>query len=235
MLGAIRMKIVPLCFAYIRHMNFKISSLLICFLMIGLGTSAQSQPKISTYQNPLPVSFGDPFVLFDDVSAKYYMYGTGGGAKDGFSSYSSKDLVNWESDGQVYYGNKKGAWGIDAFWAPEVYKHNNKYYLFYSAQWGHNPTNELENFKIGVAVADKPTGPFVDISDKPVFDPGYPIIDANVYFEPNGKMYLYYSRCCYKNPVKSEVADWAKQKGWFNEIEESWIYGVELKPDFSGG
>ena len=34
--------------------------------------------------------------------------------------------------------------------------------------------------------------------------------------------------------MKSEVADWAKSKGWFNEIEESWVYGVELKPDFSG-
>ena len=25
-----------------------------------------------------------------------------------------------------------------------------------------------------------------------------------------------------------------KEKGRFDEIEESWIYGVELKPDFSG-
>lgn len=50
----------------------------------------------------------------------------------------------------------------------------------------------------------------------------------------NGKVYLYYSRCCYKHPVESEVADWAKKKGWFDEIEESWVYGVEIKPDFSG-
>lgn len=34
--------------------------------------------------------------------------------------------------------------------------------------------------------------------------------------------------------MKSEVAEWAKNKGWFNEIEESWVYGVELKPDFTG-
>ena len=45
---------------------------------------------------------------------------------------------------------------------------------------------------------------------------------------------MYYSRCCYKHAVKSEVAAWAKQKGWFNEIEESWVYGVEIKPDFTG-
>src|SRR5690606_32247645 len=98
----------------------------------------------------------------------------------------------------------------------------------------YNPTNELENFKIGVAVSDSPKGPFKDIDDKPLFDPGYPVIDANVLFDTNGKIYLYYSRCCYKHPVESEIATEARRKGWFSEIEESWVYGVELKQDFSG-
>ena len=84
-----------------------------------------------------------------------------------------------------------------------------------------NPTQEQENFRIGVAVADKPTGPFKDLSDRPVFDPGYPIIDANILFDDaSGKTYLYYSRCCYKHAVESEVSAWAKTKGWFDEIEE---------------
>ena len=52
-------------------------------------------------------------------------------------------------------------------------------------------------------------------------------------FDKSGKLYLYYSRCCYKHAVESEIADWAKAKGWFKEIEESWVYGVELEPDFS--
>ena len=202
----------------------------------GLGQSPGANSAINpkdTYKNPLPVAFGDPYVL-RAADGRYYMYGTGGGAKDGFSAYSSSDLVNWKSEGQVYYGNKEGSWCIDAFWAPEVYHYKGKYYMFFSAQWSENPTKEVENFRIGVAVADKPTGPFKDLFNKPVFDPGYPIIDANVFFDDNGKLYLYYSRCCYKHPVQSEVAAWARQKGWFNEIEESWVYGVELKPDFSG-
>ncbi|WP_181306262.1 glycoside hydrolase family 43 protein [Rufibacter sp. XAAS-G3-1] len=190
--------------------------------------------KTGMYKNPLPVEFGDPYVLYDAPSKLYYMYGTGGGAKDGFGTYSSKDLVNWKSEGQVFRGNTNGSWDVKNFWAPEVYKVKDKYYLFYSADWRVNPNNEEENFRIGVAVADKPTGPFKHLSDKPIFDPGYPIIDANVYFDPNGKMYLYYSRCAYKHPVQSEVADWAKKSGLFQEIEESWVYGVELKPDFSG-
>ncbi|MGB3773934.1 MAG: glycoside hydrolase family 43 protein, partial [Leeuwenhoekiella sp.] len=189
--------------------------------------------KVETYSNPLDVAFGDPYVL-NDGDGTYFMYGTGGGAKDGFGAYASTDLVNWEYKGQVYKGNTKESWAVSAFWAPEVYKKEGKYYMFFSAQWKVNPTNELENFKIGVAVADKPTGPFKEMQDKPLFDPGYPIIDANVFKDSNGKYYLYYSRACYKHPVDSEVATWAKEKGWYDEIEESWVYGIELKPDFTG-
>lgn len=183
--------------------------------------------------NPLNVQFGDPYIL-RTTGGRYYMYGTGNGAENGFVAYSSADLKNWKREGQVYYGNNKNGWGENSYWAPEVYERNGKYYLFYSAQWKENPGKELENFKIGVAESDKPTGPFVDIQNKPVFDPGYPIIDANVFFAEDGRTYLYYSRCCYKHAVESEVATWASKKGWFNEVEESWVYGVEMKPDFSG-
>lgn len=198
------------------------------------GQENQDQIKSKqTYSNPLSVEFGDPFIL-NDGNGTYYMYGTGGGAEDGFATYSSNDMVNWEFEGQVYTGNDKDSWSISAFWAPEVYKFSGKYYMFFSAQWKDNPNNELENFKIGVAVADKPTGPFKDLKNEPLFDPGYPIIDANVFQDEDGEFYLYYSRVCYKHPVESEISEWAKEKGWFDEIEESWVYGVKLKPDFSG-
>ena len=204
----------------------------------GLFSQSVAKSEEKTYKNPLPVKFGDPYVLYVKGD-KYYLYGTGG-AKHGFAAYSSIDLVNWKPEGQVWFANNKNGWsdstaGWDgAYWAPEVYAVRGKYYMFYSAQWKVNPNKEYENFRIGVAMADKPTGPFIDLTDKPVFDPGYPIIDANVFFNKDGRLYLYYSRAAYKHPVKSEVADWAKSKGWFNEIEESWVYGVELKPDFSG-
>ena len=194
-------------------------------------TTNSQETMSQTYQNPLPVEFGDPYVL-DDGDQNYYMYGTGGGAKDGFATYYSNDLVNWEYKGQVYQGNTDDSWGIEAFWAPEVYKKNDKYYMFFSAQWRNNPNNDLEIFKIGVAVADKPTGPFKDLKNEPLFDPGYPIIDANVFQDEDGKYYLYYSRACYVHSVESEIADWAKEKSLYDEIEESWVYGIELAPDF---
>lgn len=210
-----------------------------CFITAAFVVSFNSFAQVvskaaqATYKNPLPVTLADPFVLYDKEEKVYFMYGTGDADK-GFPGYSSPDLVHWKFEGQVYYGNNENGWGTGSYWAPEVYKVKNRYYMFYSAQWKNNPTNELENFRIGVAVSDRPTGPFVDVSKQPVFDPGYPIIDADVYFDDNGKVYLYYSRCCYKHAVKSDIADWAKQKGWYEEIEESWVYGVEIKDDFSG-
>ncbi len=190
-----------------------------------------SEIKMAEFTNPLDVEFGDPYIL-DDGNGAFYMYGTGGGAKDGFATYSSADLVDWKFEGQVYYGNTENSWNLKNFWAPEVYKIDGQYFLFYSADKKDNPSNELETFSIGVAVSDSPKGPFVDIKNEPLFDPGYPIIDANVFQDDDGKYYLYYSRACYKHEVESEIARWAKKTGLYDEIEESWVYGVQLAQDF---
>ena len=186
----------------------------------------------TSWDNPLPLKFGDPFLLHAS-DGKYYMYGTS--MEDGFEAYVSDSLSNWQPCGRVYQGGQADQWNVNCFWAPEVYERNGKYYMFFSANYKENPTNEGENFKIGVAVSDSPAGPFKDLYNRPIFNPEYPIIDANVYFdEKTGKCYLYFSRCCYKHSVKSEIADKLKADGVYDNIEESWVYGVEMKPDFSG-
>lgn len=201
------------------------------FLLMGCWQLFFSTSQAQS-NNPLDVAFGDPFVLYDQETDAYYMYGTGG-VEHGFVAYSSKDLKQWEHRGTVYTAQQDKSWGTKDFWAPEVYKRGGKYYMFYSAHWKENPNDELENYRIGIAASTHPTGPFIDLTGRPLFDPGYPIIDGNVYSAEDGRLYLYYSRCCYKNPVQSEIAAWAKQQGMYDEIEESWIYGVELASDFS--
>jgi len=187
--------------------------------------------KALTYSNPLAVSLGDPYVFLAS-DGRYYMYGTDETGKlEGFGAYSSDNLRDWKYEGSVYKGNSTNSWTLRNFWAPEVYERRGKFYMFFSADWKYNPTHEDENFRIGIAVADKPTGPFTDLSDKPLFDPGYPVIDANI-LSFKGRSYLYYSRCCYKNPVESEVSAWAKKLNLFQTIEESWVYGVEIASDF---
>lgn len=70
--------------------------------------SAAEEPEL-TYSNPLSVQFGDPYVLLAS-DGRYYMYGTGAGAVDGFCAYSSDDLIHWKSEGQVYRGNTPDSW-----------------------------------------------------------------------------------------------------------------------------
>lgn len=217
-------------------MNYKSITLTLCLMASLALTSCISYKYEKNYtlswSNPLPLKFGDPFLLHAS-DGKYYMYGTS--LEDGFEAYVSDSLSNWQPCGKVYQGGQADQWNVDCFWAPEVYERDGKYYMFFSANYKENPTNEGENFKIGVAVSDSPAGPFKDLYDRPIFNPEYPIIDANVYFDDEtGRCYLYFSRCCYKHSVESEIADSLKAAGVYDNIEESWVYGVEMKPDFSG-
>ena len=223
-----------------KHTLF-LSSLVLALLVAGCkgtpksasSTEAEGEPMATAESyNPLPIRLGDPFILHASDGC-YYMYGTSLG--DGFEAFVSTDLKAWEPCGQVYRGGTDGQWNVDCFWAPEVYERDGRYYMFYSSNAKDNPTNEGENFRIGVAVSDSPKGPFTDYLDRPVFNPPYPIIDADVFFDDaTGRCYLYFSRCCYKHAVESELAQKVRAEGGFSEIEESWVYGVELKPDFSG-
>lgn len=201
----------------------------LCVLLIAT-TAIAASPCID---NPIPLKFGDPFLLHAS-DGNYYMYGTS--LADGFEAFVSDDnLQTWKSVGQVYKGAQPGQWNENCFWAPEVYERDGRYYLFFSANSRNNPTAEEENFKLGVAVADSPAGPFVDLYNRPIFEIEYPVIDANVFFDDaSGRAYIYFSRCCYKHPVESEIARKLRKEGVYDNIEESWVYGVELKPDFSG-
>lgn len=203
----------------------------------GKGTSSQDV-SADTYCNPLYdtdgnlVTFGDPYIL-KASDGRFYMYGTTDYTFMDHHCYSSDDLVNWKHEG-ICYVPSDSTWTTDTFWAPEVYEHDGKFYMFHSSNWKENPNGEEEIFRIGVAVADKPTGPFKEMYDQPIFDSKYPIIDANLLFDEDGKIYFYYSRCCYKHPVDSELSELLKKEGKADEVQESWIYGVEIKPDFSG-
>lgn len=169
----------------------------------------------NAYQNPFPFPIADPYVLLAP-DGLYYLYGSS--ETNSFCAHVSPDLSRFESIGPVYRTTPTG-WCADSLWAPECYFFHGLYYLFFSANWRENPNHEKENFRIGVAVSESPRGPFYDLMNRPLFDPGYPVIDANVFFEA-GRYYIFYSRCCYKHKV--------------GDYEESWIYGAALKSDFSG-
>lgn len=162
-----------------------------------------------TYQNPLPIkNIGDPFVL-RAPDGTYYCYATS--AADGFKAWRSDDLVRWEDIGYVYR-RREDSWGESDFWAPEVVLHNGTYFMHYSARWGKN-----QSLRIGVAAAESPAGPFVDLANRPMFDFGYAAIDGHVLLDEDGRKYFYYSRDCSENVLGGR--------------HESHLYVAELDDD----
>lgn len=124
------------------------------------------------------VLFGDPFVLVENGT--YYMYGTS--HKDGIEVYRSKDMINWEGPCGMRGGlalHKDDVWGEKWFWAPEIVKIDNKFYMFYSA-----------DERSAVAVSDSPLGPFTQEVQKPLLD--FKAIDGSMFIDTNEKNYYYF-------------------------------------------
>jgi beta-xylosidase len=124
----------------------------------------------------------------------YYLYATDDASNSGtywdsttWRVYSSKDLKTWKDDG-AFLGVTVFKWAKpDAkAWAPEAAYRNGKYY-FYAPVGGD---------KIGVAVADRPEGPFTDAIGAPLVDKardanaGAEPIDPQVLIDDDGQAYM---------------------------------------------
>lgn len=127
-----------------------------------------------TYPNPVCVG-ADPFVLL--VDGTYYHYATND--PDGYHVQVSTDLIHWEDRG--YCLHKNDVQGEKWFWAPEILATHGKYYMVYTA-----------DEHLGLAIADAPTGPFVQkkkgwLSERHA-------IDGHLEVGADGCVYLYYVR-----------------------------------------
>ncbi|MGI8884282.1 MAG: glycoside hydrolase family 43 protein, partial [Pyrinomonadaceae bacterium] len=133
------------------------------------------------YLNPVyPNSFPDPFVL--KFRGEYYAYCTDF-APDGkvFNILHSRDLVNWRETGGAMNPLTDNQ---PFYWAPEVFYHNGKFYLYYSV--GNETLMEIR-----VAVSEKPDGGFVDSGHKLTTEEF--AIDAHVFEDEGGERYLFYA------------------------------------------
>lgn len=150
----------------------------------------------STANNPvLEGYYADPDILYSEKTKRYYIYPTSDGFTGWsgyyFKTFSSDNLKDWKDEAVILDLKKDVSWADRNAWAPCIIekkvKGNYKYYYYFSAAQ-----------KIGVAVADNPTGPFVDsgkalIDFKPEGVKDGQEIDPEVFADPKtGKSYLYW-------------------------------------------
>ena len=129
---------------------------------------------ISCFADAVPLA--DPFILFHEN--KYYAYGTYAG--DGIAVFVSEDLKNWNPAGLAL--SRDDVWGNHSFWAPEVYKVDDGFLMYYSAEE-----------HICAAKSDSPLGPFVQDDKKPMIQ-NEKAIDHTLFVDDDGTPWIFFVR-----------------------------------------
>lgn len=143
--------------------------------------------QIITYKNPIINSYlADPNILYEN--GWYYFFATGE-ARDGrfVPIYKSKNLSQWEFIRGAVKNGEKTDWNYKHFWAPEVIKIKDKFYLYYTASPDESPQNSGN--RIGLAIADKIEGPYTNYG---VIVP-HGAIDPHPVFDKDDRMYIFYT------------------------------------------
>ena len=160
------------------------------------GKTKKVDVSLQSAGNPVLDGFyADPEIIFSEQYQKYYLYPTSDGfykwSGTFFEVFESDDLVHWQNKGTILDLKKDVDWADGNAWAPCAIETKTddgyKYYYYFTAAK-----------KIGVAVGDQPTGPFVDSGEALIdfklegINRGIEI-DPDVFHDPqSGKNYLYW-------------------------------------------
>ncbi len=173
------------------------------FLLFASLLSAQStNTSNKTSGNPVfPGWYADPEgVVFDKTYWIYPTYSDKYEKQVFFDAFSSPDLIKWTKHSHIL-DTAAVKWAKKAMWAPAIVEKDGKYYFFFGA----NDVHEGEIGGIGVAVADKPEGPYKDLLGKPLIGEihnGAQPIDQFVFKDKDGQYYMIYGGWSHCNIAK---------------------------------
>lgn len=146
------------------------------------------------YADPEGVVFGKRYWIYPTYSDVY--------EKQVFlDAFSSRDLIRWKKHTRIL-DTSAVKWAHKAMWAPAIVRKDGRYFLFFAAN---DIQNDAETGGIGVAVADRPEGPFTDYLGKPLLDKfhnGAQPIDQFVFQDKDGQYYMIYGGWRHCNIVR---------------------------------
>jgi beta-xylosidase len=171
-----------------KEMMMKCKLALLVLMATGSALKAQYIDTLHAPKPVLPGLYADPNIAVFDH--KFYIYPTTDGIEgwgaSSFTCWSSGNLTDWKNEGVILDLPTDLTWAKIHAWAPTIAFKNNKYYYYYTA-----------DVNIGVAVADKPTGPFKDPLHRPLIAKGTrrgQMIDPMVFVDDDGSAYLYFGQ-----------------------------------------
>jgi len=117
--------------------------------------------------------------------------------------FSSENLTDWTDHGMIVTQNKVPWVRPDSYsmWAPDCVEKNGKYYFYFPSA-----PKSGRGFAVGVAIADRPEGPFIP-EPEPIN--GINGIDPCVLQASDGNAYIFWGngRCAKLKPNMKELAD----------------------------
>ena len=118
--------------------------------------------------------------------------------------FSSENLVDWTDHGMIVTQNKV-PWvrpNSYSMWAPDCVERNGKYYFYFPSA----PNGAMRGFGVGVAIADRPEGPFIP-EPEPI--KGINGIDPCVLLASDGNAYIFWGagRCAKLKENMKELAE----------------------------
>lgn len=184
------------------------------FPMLLAVVAAGCSPKVTsqsdgrtTAGNPLfPGWYADPEgTVFDKQVWVYPTYSAKYNEQVFFDAFSSSDLVHWQKHERIL-DTAAIKWARRAMWAPAIVEKEGRYYFFFGAN---DIQNNTQSGGIGVAVSDRPEGPFRDYLGRPLIDKFYngaQPIDQFVFKDADGQYYIFYGgwRHCNVAKLKSD-------------------------------
>lgn len=208
----------------------KVAFAAILFLLAGSAVAQNIRPDYKSqnlsgnpviegwYADPEGVIYGDEFWIFPTWSDEWKQYTPSKLTatqkelqkntinpqylkQTYLDAFSSKDLITWTKHPRVL-DVEDISWAAYSIWAPSVIHANNQYYLFFGAN---DIQSNEETGGIGVAIADRPEGPYRDALGKPLissFHNGAQPIDQFVFQDDDGQAYLYYGGWRHCNVVR---------------------------------
>lgn len=126
------------------------------------------------YADPQIRMFGKSYWIFPTYSCSFK-------EQTFMDVFSSDDLKAWTKHPKAL-DIKDVSWARGALWAPDAYENAGRYYVFFSANDAYPVGGERKDGEpqaepgigryggIGVAVADRPEGPYRDLIGKPLID-----------------------------------------------------------------
>lgn len=208
---------------------------IIIFLVQSCATSKNPIITDVFTADPAPLVYNDTLYLYtghDGATVEDTNY-----KMPDWYVFSTTDMVNWTNHG-ARLSPKTFSWATgDAYAAHTVYK-NGKFYWFVST-FHKEDENSKGGAAIGVAVSDKPTGPFKDAIGKALIvnedttdmEHGWDDIDPAVFIDDDGQAYMFWgNQSCRWVKLKDNMLEldgpinYIKPK---NFIEGPWVYKRE--------